>query len=212
MHLRPPYHDIAVTWIDAARDFRLMREDYPFGTGGELEAHRRVVSAALGREVAREEILPSFAHFPVSDDGRLLVYPLSQDGTKNVPVERIVKILRLWRARSRAPIVLGGSPRDTATLERYAAAARAAGIDPVTVEAPPGVVAFVEHAAAASAVFSADSAAAHVGAACDKPTVVLMMDRAWHGISLPSPRSGRQQVFLADEADDATVAAALPPV
>lgn len=210
MHLRSLYQEIASTWIDAARDFRLAPEDYPFDTDGELEAHRRVASAALGREVARQEVLPSFTRFATRDDGRLLVYPVSQDGSRNIPVDRVVGILRLWRARCPAPIVLGGNPRDAVTLERYAAAARANSIENVTVEAPAGVVAFVEHLAAAGAVFSADSAAAHVSAACDKPTAILMTNRAWHGVSLPSPRSARQKVFLADEAGDAAVATALP--
>jgi ADP-heptose:LPS heptosyltransferase len=208
MHLRSFYHGIAASWVDASHDFRLAPEAYPFGPGAELLAHRTVTAAALGREVAWEEILPCFTQFSARHDGRLLVYPLSHDGSKNLPVERVVAILRLWRARSRAPIVLGGSPRDVVTLEHYATAARAAGLDGITVEAPVGVIAFIEHIASASAVFSADSAAAHVGGAFDKPTVTLM-PKVWHGVSQPWHRSQRQQAHIFDEADDTTVAAAL---
>ena len=208
MHLRSFYHGIAASWVDASRDFRLAPEVYPFGPGAELQAHRTVVAAALGHDVTWDEILPRFTRFPASDDGRLLVYPLSHDGSKSLPVERVVAILRLWRVRNRAPIVLGGSPRDAATLERYAAAGRAAGLDGLTVETPAGIIAFVQHLAAAGAVLSADSAAAHVGGAFDKPTVTLM-GREWYGVSQPWHRSERQRVLLF-EATDNQIAAALP--
>jgi hypothetical protein len=207
VHLRPIYHDVAASWVDAARDYRLTRDTYPAGPAGELEAHRAVVSAALGRDVPLADVLPSLPSFPVSDDARLLVYPLSQDGSRSVPVERVIAILRRWRARHRAPIVLGGNPRDLARLESYAAAGRAAGLGECAVEAPAGVVAFVQHIAAAGALLSADSAAAHVGGAFDKPTVTVM-DRIWWGVSQPWQRSTRQKAFVF-ETSDAEIAAAL---
>ena len=211
-HYRPFYQEIARSWIHAKADFFLTPETYPRemqdGQCRELQAHRLVASAALGREVALEEIVPGFTRFPASNDGRLLVYPLSQDRTRSVPAERIAVVLRLWRGRSRAPIVLGGSPRDLAELEHYATVCRTAGLDGIAVEAPAGVNSFVTHLAAAGAVLAADSAAAHVGTAFDKPTVVLMA-HDWYGLSQPWHKSARQRTFFFDTADP-EIAAALP--
>lgn len=209
-HQRSLYYEVAVSWADATEDFRLQPETYPAltaGLGTELLAHRRVAELALDRPLELAEILPRFTSVPAGDDGRLLVYPLSRDSSRSLPVTQVVAILRHWRAHRTAPVVLGGSPRDLAVLESYAAACGAAGLGGVTVEAPAGVVAFVAHVAAAGAVLSADSAAGHISTAFDKPTVVLT-SRDWLGLCQPWTRSARQKVFLRD-APDAEIAAAL---
>jgi ADP-heptose:LPS heptosyltransferase len=211
-HFRPFYHEIVFSWVDAKQECRLTSETYPAamrdGQCRELQAHQLVASQALGRPVAWEEILPAFTRFAARNDGRLLVYPLSHDGLKDIPVGQIVAILQLWRARSRAPVVFGGNPHDRPKLERYLTAAEAAGLGGFTLEAPAGVVGFIEHLAAAGAVLTTESAAGHVGGAFDKPCIVLAPQR-WYGLSQPWSRSARQRAFLFD-ASNADIAAALP--
>jgi len=211
-HQRFFYGDIALSWIDAEKDFRLLPTSYPHPSPDdqctELHAHRRLAALVLGRPVTWEEIVPRFTRWTASDDGRLLVYPLSHDGSRDVPPSLVAAILRHWRERHRTPVVLAGSPDDIAKLERYAAIARADGVDGLAVEAPAGLENFLTHLARAGAVLAADSAAGHVGAAFDKPLVVLTQ-RSWHGLCQPWHRSAWQKTFLIETADAAAVAAAL---
>ncbi len=211
-HFRPLYHDIVASWAEADRDYRLNPALYPAPTADdqcrELHAHRLLAATVLGRPISGEEIVPHLNSFTPGNDGRLLVYPISHDGTRDLPPDRLLSILRAWRERCATPWVLGGAPRDEARLEALAAAARAAGIPPAAIETPSGIIAFVSHIAAAGAVLSADSAAAHLGNALDKPTVVLTVP-AWHGISQPWRKSARQHGFLMDSPAEA-IASALP--
>ncbi len=213
-HLRPFYHEIVLSWIDAKTEHALTFESYPAGladgTCRELQAHRLVASAALARSVDAAELLPLFTRFTPRDDGRLYVYPLAHDGAKDLPPERVGRILRFAIAQRHRPVVLGGSPHDAARLERQATALRAEGLRDITVETPAGVIPFIEHLAAAGAVLSADSAAGHIATAFDKPAVVLMPE-AWHGLAQPWARSARQHTFQFRDSDE-LVAAALAAV
>lgn len=212
-HQRFFYGDLVLSWIDAEKDFRLLPSTYPHPSPDEqcteLHAHRRLAAAVLGRAVAWEEILPRFTGFTARNEGRLMIYPLSHDGSRNIPVERVAAIVRLWRAHSQAPIVLGGSQPDHVTLQGYAALACEDGRDKPVVETPAGVKNLITHLAGAGAVLAADSAAGHIAAAFDKPTVVLT-PRQWHGLCQPWHQSERQKVFLLGETQDETIAAALP--
>ncbi len=205
-HYRSFFQEIVFSWIDADRSVFVTDANYPVaapdGQCTELQAHRLVASAALGREVGWDEIVPRFTSFPPGNDGRLLAYPLSQDSQRSIPVERTVALLQARQGAHLGPIVLGGSPRDLAALEDYAARCRTAGLENVAVEAPAGVPAFIEHLAAAGAVLAADSAAAHAAIAFDKPAVVIT-PRVWHGLALPWSRSARQRTFIAEDPPEA---------
>lgn len=210
-HQRSLYYELALSWSDARADFRLLPETYPAepaDTCTELQAHRHITERALGRPVDLAEILPRFNTATASDDGRLLVYPLSLNADKDLPVERVVALLRLWRKRSQAPVVLGGRPDADPALQQYAVSLRAAGMADVTVETPAGVCAFVDHVARAGALLSAESAAAHIGTALDKTSVVVVPPPLW-GYGQPWQKSARQHAFRFD-APDAEIAKALP--
>ncbi len=231
-HQRSLYYELALSWIDTARDVRLLPETYPTVSGEdvpashrpddggpashrlsdgwctELLAHQRLVETVLGRAIGQEEILPRFTSLTASEDGRLLIYPFSRDATRCLPLEKVVGVLQNWRARSRGAIVFGGNLVDTPELERYAQAARSTGLDNISIELPSGLDGLLKHVAQAGAVFAADSAAAHVATALDKPSAV-MTTRLFYGYCQPWGRSGRQHVFLPDAPAD-QVAGALP--
>jgi hypothetical protein len=211
-HQRALYHDLTLSWIDAEREVRLEPSTYPTipqpGLCTELLGHWRLAESVLGRKVSREEILPRFTSLQASDDGRLLVCPLSLDVTRSLRAEDMLAALQIWRRRNPAPIVFGGSPTDEPALVQLAASARAAGLGDVRVEAPHGLDSLLAQVARAGAVFAADSAPAHIAIALDKPCVV-MTSRGFYGYAQPWARSARQQTFL--HGTSATeIAAALP--
>lgn len=211
-HQRGLYYELALSWIDADKDIRLMPATYPAmpadGLCTELLAHWRLVEAVLGYPVPREDILPGFTGVPSGDDRRLLIYPLSLEPERSLLAAMTTGVLRHWRKSSQAQIVFGGRPADRANLEHYAEAARRAGLADVGVETPLGIDGLLRHVAQAGAVLSCDSAAGHIATALDKPTAVITTPGFW-GYCQPWTRSGRQQVFL-DDAPAATVAATLP--
>ncbi len=194
-HQRTLYHEITLSWISAGQDIRLLPETYPTilteGLSTDLLAHQQVVETVLGHPVSREEILPQFTTLHSSDNGRLLVYPLSRDPARCLSIRQVVEVLRLWRVRSRAPIVFGGSPADAIALEDYFACALRAKLDGLSVELPAGVDGFFNHIAQAGAVLTTETAAAHVATALDKPTVVLL-GGGLQGLCYPWRRSTRQ--------------------
>lgn len=211
-HQRPLHYELALSWIGAGQDFRLRPSTYPAVVTGELStelrAHWRLAEQVLGRSVSREEILPRFTHLAPGDDGRLLVYPFSRDVARNLAPAHVIQVLQHWRERSRAPIVLGGSPAETPQLRHCADLARSAGLEISNIETPQGIDGLLRHVAQAGAVLSCDSAAGHIATALDKPIAVITTPGFW-GYCQPWTRSGRQQVFL-DDAPAATVAATLP--
>lgn len=211
-HQRGLYYELALSWIDADHDVRLLPATYPAiradGLCTELLAHWRLVETVLGRPVPREEILPGFTGLPTGDDRRLLIYPLSLEPERSLPAATTTIVLRHWRECSHAQIVFGGRPADRAQLEHYAEAARRAGLADVGVETPHGIDGLLRHVAQAGAVLSCDSAAGHIATALDKPGVVITTP-GFFGYCQPWTRSGRQQVFL-DDAPAGAVAAALP--
>jgi ADP-heptose:LPS heptosyltransferase len=198
-HQRSLYYELALSWIDARQDFRLLPETYPQapadGLSTELLGHWRLAETVLGRPVPRADILPQLTSLQATEDGRLLVCPFSRDIVRNLPADTTIQALRLWRDCNKSPIILGGSPADVPALEQLATAARAARITDVTVEAPAGLDGLLEQIAKAGAVFAADSAPAHVAAALDKRSVV-MTSRSFYGYAQPWSRSDRQQVFV----------------
>jgi ADP-heptose:LPS heptosyltransferase len=212
-HQRSLYYELALSWIDAAEDFRLSTKTYPQelaanGQCTELAGHLRLAETVLGRRVIQEEILPRFTTLFPTEDGRLLVCPLSRDSVRNLPPDTLLPALTEWWREQRAPVVFGGSPPDRPALEQLAVAARASGVSDVQVETPDGLDGLLAQVAGASAIFAADSAPAHIAAALDKPSVV-MTSRSFFGYAQPWSRSTRQSIFV-HGTPPGQIAAALP--
>jgi ADP-heptose:LPS heptosyltransferase len=211
-HQRSLYYELALSWIQTEKTARLVPATYPptptEGLCTELLGHWRLVEQVLGRPIPREEILPRFSTQDITDGNQLVVYPLSLDATRSITPEKTAQVLLLWRSQNRAPVIFGGSPGDEPALRQYADLARAAGVQDVSIETPAGLQSLLDHVAHAGAVFAGDSAAAHLAAAFDKPSVVLT-NRRFYGYAQPWSRSTRQQVFLHEESPE-RIAGALP--
>lgn len=194
-HQRTLYHEVTLSWISASTDVRLMPADYPQQANPDLStellAHRVLVERVLGRPVAPAEIIPRFTTIPVSDDGRLVIYPLSQDEQRCLSVTQVTSLLRLWRQSSSAAIIFGGSQADASRLAPYLKAAAANGLTGMNVETPAGIEALIDHLAQAGAVLASESGAAHIATALDKRAVILT-GGGLQGLCYPWRRSPRQ--------------------
>lgn len=193
-HQRSLYYELALSWIHAGHDLRMLPSTYPQepadGMGTELLAHWQLTARALGRQVPRAHMLPEFRNLPASNDRRLLVFPFSRDPTRNLPTDTLLHALAPGRTPSSAAIVLSGGPGDRPRLEQLASHLPGA-----EVETPPDLEGLLRQIAAAGLVFSADSAPSHIAIALDKPTVTMTNTR-FHGYAQPWTRSNRQCVFI----------------
>jgi len=160
------------------------------GQPTEMEAHRRIVSAVLNREVSFEEILPVLKAEPGSNAYRLCA-PISTMEAKDYPFAQWVEAFRLTDAGRRLPLVLTGSLAQRPRLEELARSLKDAGMADVEVRLPGDLPAFVDLVAGAAAVFTVDTAAAHIAAALDRPLLVLFSGLQ-SGMFAPWQHSERQ--------------------
>ena len=185
--------------------FRPVVLPYPAGWSGaeggvprELEANRRLVSRALGRDVAIAEIWPELRRVgesPVTGDYWLCA-PFANGGGKDYPGERWAELFRMLAGSEKIPaIVLTGSLEQRGRLEEFArvitgswpeAASR------ISIEHPSDLQKFIDLIAGADLVLTVDTAAAHAATALDRPTVILYSGQQY-GVFGPWVRSGRQR-------------------
>lgn len=185
--------------------FRPVVLPYPSGdpdVGGgvprELEANRRLVSRALGRDVAIAEIWPELRRVgesPVTGD-YWLCSPFANGGGKDYPLEQWAELFRLVAQVNEVPtLVLTGSLDQRGRLEEFArvitgswpeAASR------ISIVHSPDLQQFIDLIAGADLVLTVDTAAAHAATALDRPTLVLYSGQQY-GVFGPWVRSGRQR-------------------
>lgn len=196
-HQRDPYHEMIVSWIATDQLIKLERATYPItalpALCTELIAHQRVVEIALGHSINPAQILPQFTTQPTRNDGRLLVYPLSRDSQRCLPITKTIAALRLWRDRSSAPIIFSGSLAEAQILAEYRLAAQQAKIEHVGLELPVSLSALVEQIAQAGVVLTVETAAVHIATALDKPTIAVL-GGGIYGLCYPWRRSQLQLV------------------
>lgn len=159
----------------------------------ELEAHRRVLSQALKREVALSEIMPRLRTETATRDGDYwLISPLSAIATKNYPFENWCAVFRQCRNLvGDSEIRLTGSEDQRDSLEEIAGLLRAEGFTRVKVELRPTLQGFVELINEARWVLTIDTAAAHIACALDKRCLILFSGML-RGMFAPWQRSNRQ--------------------
>lgn len=184
--------------------------EYPSVAPGlplELEAHRRLASAVLGREVSSDEIAPFLrpVNAPMLSGLYAVCAPYSSGNNKDVPDTRWITLFGALAGENLLPslLVLTGSEDQLTRLNSFReelGTALAATGTAVTVRVEPTLQGFVDLLAGADAVFTVDTAAAHASTALDRPTLVLFSGLHL-GMFGPWTRSARQCWLLAGRAD-----------
>ncbi len=172
--------------------------DYPSAAASaglcrELEANRRVVERWQGAAVTVKEILPEIdvSTLGVEQTGELLICPTSSSEMKSYPPGLLAEAVEgISRTQGIGVTLCGpGGSMEELDLAREALSRR--GLQ-AAILTPSGPVELLKRIAGANAVISVDSAAAHMAAALDKPTVVIL-GGGYEGMYGPWSRSGRQQ-------------------
>lgn len=181
--------------------FRPEQIPYPPYEGGvpkELEINRRLVSRALGRDVAIPEIWPELRRVGESSVGEpyWICAPFANGGGKDYPADRWGELFALLGKSRKLPrLILTGSDEQHRRLEEFAHILEAAypGLaSAVSIMHPPDLQLFIDLLAGASLVLTVDTAAAHAATALDRPAVVLFSGQH-HGTYGPWTRSESQR-------------------
>ncbi len=176
------------------RWFRAELVPYPAQAAGvprEIEAHRRVVSLVLGREVATDAVLPSL-RAESRDDGTWICAPVTTLKAKTYPTKRWVEVLtELKPEAAQRKILLTGAPEDRPRLEELLAGLQSAGFSNAEVVLPPTLADYVDCIAGAELMLTVDTAAAHFATALDRRALILFSG-LHAGMFAPWQRSDRQ--------------------
>jgi ADP-heptose:LPS heptosyltransferase len=153
--------------VDAA-DPRLSRE---------LEMHRRLLTAALGRTVTAAEVLPTLERpaAPASAPAApVVVCPFGSHASRDLAVAGVVAAWRAFAAVSPLParVCVLGSAAQRPQVEAFAEGLRAAGGTGIAARCDLSLSGFVEAIARAPLVLATESAAAHLATALDRPALV----------------------------------------
>lgn len=225
-HQREDWDELVMAWLDGrqtwaiepapeSRDFTPVRTyvcpkarrpveyRHPARAAGlchELERHRQLLSAVLGRQVAGGEILPQL-HAARRDaaGGDVLFTPFSAMPIRDFPPDLLLAALAGVRLLTATSIRLYGTRAQGPGLERFAGAAGEAGIEDVTVVASDSTQSYVHAVASARLVVTVDTATAHLATALDRPAVILM--GGGHPDEFVPWGFARRQVWLTHEID-----------
>jgi ADP-heptose:LPS heptosyltransferase len=214
-HQRWDYDDLVLAWIRADRVHALedpralpwvvnrrtagaaaeVYHERPAGPGlcRELELHRAIVGRVLGKEPEAAELLPVLGQRPGAVRGDyVVVMPFSSARIKDLP-DALLRELgtrpAVWSGRK---VILAGSADQRGRLERCAAEMSAAGGTEFVAIMPPELTDLVDLIEGAAWVLTADTAAAHIAAALDRPAVILL-GGGMFGQFGPWQRSARQR-------------------
>ena len=169
------------------------------GVPSELEANRLVAAELLGRDVSDAEIMPRLESAAWRGGDFWLLCPFSSSWTKDYDAANWAAALRgVADIVPRGGIRLAGAPDQTARLEEFAGALRAAGVAcPVAVETPGPLADFPGVVGGAGMVLTVDTAAAHVACSLGAPAVVVAcgMHAGAYG---PYSPNGRQSWIVGD--------------
>ncbi|MEO8205025.1 MAG: glycosyltransferase family 9 protein [Chthoniobacterales bacterium] len=139
----------------------------------ELEAHRRVLSAVLKKEMSMQDVHP-YLHAEPQVGDYLLCCPFSALRSKDYPLGQWLTVLRLIPAETLPPqILLSGSATQTPELQEMAAKLKAEGFQNVEIYTGKSLQDFVNCVAGARMVLTVDTAAAHIAVTLDRPAVIL---------------------------------------
>ena len=158
----------------------------------ELEAHRRTVSEALGKEILPEEILPRLLSRAADEHQGILLCPLSSTPQKDYPsVAWAEAFTKLPESLRQQKVRLVGAPWQKEALSEYQNELGKAGCSHLEVVFTPDVPALVDLANQSSLVLTVDTAAAHIACALDRPAVILFSG-LHRGVYAPWQSSNKQ--------------------
>jgi ADP-heptose:LPS heptosyltransferase len=207
------YRDTLLNWIPAERRHGLAGPfplgefsggDYPFSkripfpTAAsansclDLEAHRLVVSQALGREVAIDEIKPRLHSIPTKTSDYLFVAPFGSEPIRDYPTAQLLNALKQIQQQYACPIQVLAGPDQGARLRDFQNQAQAIGLTFASCAAGAKLDAYLAAIGEARAVVTMESASAHIAAALDKPTVTLL-GGGHFGLFSPWQQSSKQR-------------------
>ena len=175
------------------------------GIPTELEAHRVLVSGALGRNVLIEEIWPELK--PIENYPLEIPYwvcaPFSSGAEKDFPLDRWVSLFIEVARSGRLPcLVLTGSSDQKNRLEEFQtllASASESLAREIKIIIPKNLQDFIDLLAGAECVLTVDTAAAHAATALDCHTLVLFSGKH-QGMFAPWTRSHKQLWLLSKSA------------
>ena len=181
-------------FIGLVRPEVLAYPPYEGGIPKELEANRRLLSRALGREVTAAEIWPELRRVGESivKGPYWLCAPFANGGGKDYPTGEWAEVFRRFAVEEKIPaLVLTGSLAQRGALEEFfrviseAVPQLASGI---SIVHPRDLQKFVDLIAGADLVLTVDTAAAHAATALDRSAVVIYSGQQF-GVFGPWTRS-----------------------
>lgn len=177
--------------------FRQRVLSYPEAAEGvprELEACRRLVSEALGRNVTIGEVWPDLRRVgdsPIKEPYWICA-PFANGGGKDFPVERWAELFSALHAGGKtAKLLLTGSRDQAERLHSFRQSLDPGVASRTEIMLPATLQDFIDLLAGAGLVFTVDTAAAHAATALDCRTLVLFSGQH-HGTYGPWVRSPRQ--------------------
>lgn len=158
----------------------------------ELEAHRRVVGSAVGREVKLAEVMPAISAVTRRSGDALVVCPQAGSRIREYPPALLAEALQLFLEKRPMQVHFCVAPETDAGPWQQALAA--VGVANVTWHTPATLTDLLRLLANARLVLAPDSAPAHLVTAMDKPGVFLL-GGGHHDMFAPW-RSSALQVWL----------------
>lgn len=163
----------------------------------EIEAHRRVISKTLNREVSLQEVLPVLHTDYAAKEPCWICAPVTE-ASKMYPKELWVEAFQELRSDLGAkPLLLVGSEDQRPQLAELEKALHDVGVLSARLFIPPTLVDFMHHIAGADLLLSVDTAAAHFATALDQRAIVIFSGLHL-GMFGPWQRSERQSWLLPD--------------
>ena len=164
-------------------------------TPREWSFHASVLSEALKRAISAESLRPNWDKWKRSvnmNDRFLLVAPLAGRQIRDIPPRLVTAAASKASANGMHHFVLTGSKAQSAQLSCYVSAIRhALPHSRIEVAHPQNLPAFVDVAAKAALVVTAESSAAHIATALDKPALIVI-GGGHYGWFAPWRRSDKQ--------------------
>lgn len=162
----------------------------PDGVCSEIEAHRRVVEAVVGKPLPVADVLPEIICASPVDGDALILCPEAGISVRNYPLGKWVEVMGLLEKEWQLPLEICLPPTvEKAPLE---AMLDAAGIQVRQWHYPGDVVELCRVLAGAKLIFANETGPAHLATAMNKRGV-FVLGGGDYGMCAPWSRSSRQR-------------------